>query len=176
MKPKNSFERGKAFIRFVIFYAVTTVLILCAVFFGMQVPFKENKQLQSQLSKVNKEREFDRKFFNLTNETKRMLDSIDGFPAGADVSLLEGRITTNIQKMDAMVSQDSVSRQKIYGLLVSTFSNANADKKRIRTTSSKGDVEALYKANENVLRSRLAEYEKAYKDLSERYMQLQNTQ
>jgi hypothetical protein len=176
MKPKNSVERRNAFIRFVIFYALTTALIITAVFFSFQVPFKENRQLRSQLSVVYKEREFDRSFFNLTNETKKMLDSIDRFPAGADVSLLEGRITGNIQKMDAMASRDSVSRTRIYSVLVTTFSNANADKKRIRVASSKGDIEAVYKERENEIRKSLDEYRKAFEELKDRYMQLQNAQ
>lgn len=174
MKPKNSPERNKAFLRFVIFYGVTTVLIITAIFFGLQVPFKQNKQLQSQLDQIYKERDFDREFFNVMRETKKLLDTIDR--AGTGTDLVEGRITQNIQKMDAMLSQDSISKKRIYGLMVQTFTDATNDKKTIRAASNKDAAVAAWNKKYNDLLQNRDDWMKEHERLKTQIMQMQTRQ
>lgn len=174
MKPKNSPERRNAFTRFILFYLVTTLIIIAAIFFGLQVPFKQNQQLQSQLDVMHKERDFDREFFKLMSETKKLLDTIDR--AGTGTDLVEGRITQNIQKMDAMLSQDSVSKKRMYGLVVQTFTDATNDKKTIRAASNKDAAVAAWNKKYNDLLQNRDDWMKEYERLKNQIMQMQTRQ
>lgn len=77
MKPLNTPERKKAFLNFILFYTITTLLIVLAVYFGMRVPFKQNDRLNAQLSVYEKEKEFAITFSKGASEAKAMLDSIN---------------------------------------------------------------------------------------------------
>ena len=174
MKPKNSPERRKAFIRFVIFYIISTALIITAVFFGLQVPFKENKQLQSQLETVYKERDFDRKFFELMSETRKMLDTVNS--AGTKTEFVEGRIDRKIQEMDAILNKDSISGKKIYSELVLIFNEAKNDKKLIRLASDKDATVKLLDEQIKQLKQNLEGWRTEYDKQQIQLMQLQNKQ
>ncbi|MBC7829328.1 MAG: hypothetical protein H7122_16385 [Chitinophagaceae bacterium] len=174
MKPKNSPERKKAFIRFVIFYLISTALIITAIFFGLQVPFKENKQLQSQLDVVYKERDFDRKLFNLMSETRKMLDTVNS--AGTKTEVVEGRINQNILQMDAMLNKDSIAGKKIYSELVLIFNDAKNDKKLIRAASDKDATVKIKDQEIKELKQNLEGWRAAYDKQQIQLMQLQNKQ
>src|SRR5687768_18381818 len=128
----NSAERRRAFLRFLLFYIITTALIVGAAFFGIYVPFKQNQQLQDQLNVVQREKEFDKQFFTLMQETKSLLDTVNS--AGPSIDVIEGRIAQKIQEMDAILNKDSISGKRIYSQVVQYFTDAKNDKKTLRST------------------------------------------
>src|SRR5690606_16606429 len=106
MVPQNNAERKKAFSRFLVFYIITTIVIVAAVYFGVQVPFQQNRKLQEQLAYAERERDFGRLFFNQLHEAKSLIDSVN--KPGVQAELLDGQIDSKLQQLTVMVDKDSV--------------------------------------------------------------------
>ncbi|HTN45462.1 MAG TPA: type VI secretion system TssO [Flavipsychrobacter sp.] len=134
MKPQNTQERKKAFITFLGFYAITTIILLAAVFFGMRVPYAQNNRLQSQVDVYEKERDFAETFSLKSNDVKGMLDSIN--KAGVQAELLDGKISETLRSMNNMIN-DSTSTKKLYQDMVQGLADLQMAKKQLRDASGK---------------------------------------
>jgi hypothetical protein len=173
MKPQNSAERSKVFARFIIFYVISIAVLVVAVYFGIRVPLKQNKQLQAQLDVAQQESDFDRRFFNLMRETKRLLDTVN--ISGPQADMIEGRISQKIQEMDAMINKDSIQGKRIYSQVALLLNDAKNDKKMIRSgdkqkvvedfEKSKSEMMALLNDNKSKYQSLLAIYQQCVSKL-----------
>ena len=77
MMPLNTAERKSAFFLFLLFFIISLVIVVATVFFGVQVPLKQNELLKSQIADFQNDREFLQKFSGKVSETWSMLDKID---------------------------------------------------------------------------------------------------
>jgi len=153
MKPINTAERKKAFSTFLIFYIVTTLVILIAVYFGVQVPFAQNDKLKDQIAKFEKEKQFAENFSNGLADTKKLLDSVNR--AGVQPELVDGRISDNLKKLNAMIDNDSASQKKFYQDLVQNFADLQVAKKQLRDASGKDANLSQYLQQIEMLKSDL---------------------
>ncbi len=135
MKPLNAAERKKAFVRFLIFFISTTLLIVLAIFFGVQVPFKQNEELRKQISVNEREKGFTETFAAKMDETKHLLDSVNR--AEVQAELVDGKISENLKKMNAMIDNDSIGAKKLYQDVVQNFADLQFAKKQLRDASGK---------------------------------------
>ncbi len=172
MKPQNSPERNKAFGRFIIFYIITTVLIVLAVFFGLQVPFKQNKQLQSQIEVLQGEKDFGNRFSSLLAQTKSLLDTVNS--SGARIDLVEGQIAQKIQEMDAMLAKDTTANKALYQQILQTLTDIKNDKKTIRS-EDKNQLLTVCEQEKISLEKLKGEYEKQNSEMRQQILIL-NTQ
>jgi len=163
MQPQNVQERKKAFSRFLILYIITTAIIIGAVYFGMQVPFQQNKKLKEQMATIEKERDFGQDFFTKLRETKSLLDSVN--KPGVQAELIDGQIDSKLQQLTAMVEKDSVSAKQLYQELIKTYFEIKDDKKRIRAGGDKDAQAAEFEAQ-------LAQWKTKYDDCKNTYTQL----
>lgn len=134
MKPQNTPERKKAFLSFLAFYVITTLILLSAVFFGMRVPYAQNDRLTSQVELYEQERDFAETFSLKSNNVKNMLDSIN--KAGVQAELLDGKISENLSTLNNMIN-DSTSVKKLYQDLVQGLADLQTAKKQLRDYSGK---------------------------------------
>lgn len=165
MIPQNSPERKKAFSRFLVLYIITTAIIVAAVYFGIQVPFQQNKKLQEQLANIEKERDFGRNFFTQLSQAKNLLDSVN--KPGVQAELIDGQIDSRLQQLTAMVDKDSVSEKRLYQEIIKTYFEIKDDKKRIRAGGDKDAQAAEFE-------SQLAQWKAKYDDCSNTYRALLN--
>lgn len=163
MIPQNSPERKKAFSRFILLYIITTGIVVAAVYFGVQVPFQQNRQLQEQLAGIEKERDFGRLFFAGLSEAKGLLDSVN--KPGVQSELIDGQIDSRLQQLTAMVDKDSVSEKRLYQEIIKTYFEIKDDKKRIRASGDKDAQAAEFEAQ-------LAQWKAKYDDCKNTYTQL----
>lgn len=163
MTPLNSPERKKAFSRFLILYIVTTGIIVASVYFGIQVPFQQNKKLQEQLANIEKERDFGSMFFTQLRDAKGLLDSVN--KPGVQAELIDGQIDSKLQQLTAMVDKDSVSEKRLYQEIIKTYFEIKDDKKRIRVGGDKDAQAAEFEAQ-------LAQWKTKYDDCKNTYTQL----
>lgn len=163
MTPVNAQDRKKAFGRFLIFYIITTGIIVAAIFFGYQVPFQQNKKLQEQMAIVEKERAFGRQFFTQLSDTKALLDSVN--KPGVQSELIDGQIDSKLQQLTALVDKDSVSEKRLYQEIIKTYFEIKDDKKRIRAG---GDKDAQVASVEE----QVNQWKKKYDDCFNTYTQL----
>ncbi len=136
MKPHNQSERNKALGSFLLFFIITVCLIVTAVFFSFQVPFKQNDQLHEQMKLVENERTFAASFTDKMTETMNLLDSVMLNEVQVKSELIDGKITENLQKMDAMIS-DSLPQKNLYKNIVLSFAQLQNAKKQLREASGK---------------------------------------
>lgn len=73
----NSKERNKAFWKFILFFSITVVVIIMAVFVNFIVPSKENKILRDKAKVYEAHMSAEEKFTIAIQETDRLLDSLD---------------------------------------------------------------------------------------------------
>ena len=142
MQPFNSAERRKAFLFFLLFFAITTVVVGATVLVGVQVPFKQNEQLNADKEKAEKERDFQEKFSVEMNSTRRLLGSLKR--KEVDVDLLDGRISQKLQDMDAMIP-DSLTGKDFFHDVVGNFSDLRAAIKELKEANDKDDTQAVLK-------------------------------
>ncbi|MBC7418338.1 MAG: hypothetical protein H7325_09305, partial [Pedobacter sp.] len=100
MDPLNQQERRKAFVNFLIFFSITAALIIAAVLFSVEVPFKQNEQLRVQINAAEKERDFIARFFKYMDSTNNLLSSLDNKEVKVD--FIDGKITERLKEMEAM--------------------------------------------------------------------------
>jgi hypothetical protein len=168
MKPQNNAERKKAFIRFLLLYFVTTTVVVLALFFGLQVPFRENDQLQGQLNAVQKERDFNTRFTDLVKQTKLLIDTVNS--AGPNTDVVDKEIADKIVEMKKILSEDSTSAKQLYTQVVLALTDAKNDKKAIRAGDKTG-VLAEYERTKVDLEKKLTDYESRYRELNMYYQQ-----
>lgn len=135
MKPLNTAERKKSFTAFLLFFIVTVVLIVGAVYFGMQVPFVQNERLKEQVSSFQHEQAFAETFAQKMNETKRLLDSVN--KNGVQATIVDGQITENIKRLNALADTDSSARKQLYHDMVQSFVDLQIAKQGLRDASGK---------------------------------------
>jgi hypothetical protein len=165
MEPLNQVERRKALTNFLIFFTITVALIIAAVLFSVEVPFKQNEQLREQMSIVEQERDFAERFVTKMKETIQLLDSVNKNEVRSP-EILDNKIQTNIGVMGQMIDTDSISQKNLYSFIVNTFTELRIAKKGLRDVSGKdANVVELQKENEE-LRS-------AYKQVTDRFNILQ---
>lgn len=135
MEPLNQPQRRKAFINFLLFFTITAALIIAAVLFSVQVPFKQNEQLREQMNVVEKERDFTEVFLNKMNSANNLLDSLD--KKEVNVDLVDGKLKEKLADMDAMIEKDSLSAKDLYQNVVANLSELHAAKKELRDATGK---------------------------------------
>lgn len=73
----NSKERNKAFWKFILFFSISVVVIVMAVFVNFIVPRKENKILKEKARVYQAHTSAEEKFAAAIQETNSLLDSLD---------------------------------------------------------------------------------------------------
>lgn len=165
MQPINTDERRNTFLRFLLLFLVSVVIITTTVFFSIQVPFKQNDQLRKDMTLVEKEHEFSNKFINEMAGINAMLDTINTKASRPD--LLDGAITENIKRLNIMVDADSIYNKALYKNVVITLSDLSAAKKQLRELAGKD-------ANVGELQRQKEELSRQYQTAQTEIMYLKN--
>ncbi len=163
MKPNNARERSQAFNRFLLFFILTILVIITAVFFGVKIPYAENEKLQAQLAAVEKENRFREDFTTAMAEALELLDTVnmDAQKSG----LLDGRITQKIQDLDAMLAKNDITSKNLYNQIIKSLNNTQSDKRGLRAAGNKDSVVAMYNVQIQELKNSLTKWQESYNQL-----------
>lgn len=120
MKPKNTKERRKSFLRFLLLFIVTTGSILGATYFNFRIPKEENTILKSKVKRVDQEMKFQETFFKEMRKVKNMIDSlsIPGQNFSYQKELISKKLV-DLQK--AIPIKDSTYRYDMYSDIVKLY-------------------------------------------------------
>ena len=136
MKSLNAADRNQAFLSFLLFFIITIAVIIAAVFFSIQVPFKENDQLKEKIAVAEKQRDFTEHFVDKMETTIKLLDSVN-LP-NVRSELIDGAIDDNLKNMLAMTNNDTSTQIKnLYKNVVYNFYDLQGAKKQLREASGK---------------------------------------
>lgn len=174
MEALNKKERNDAYASFLVFFLSTVALLLLAVFFAFQVPFKENERLRKQLKKYDHEHEFMNTFVNKLASTKSLLDSVN-LP-NAQPLVIEGRIAEEIKTMGGMVTADSISDKRMYENTIQTLIALQDAKKILRSNSNTESDLGAVQQQLNDLRMQLNMCEQQKTQMQTTLMMHQNRQ
>lgn len=117
MKPINDKERQKAFFKFLLFFLVTNVIIVCALYFDFKVPAKENEILKSQVELSKIEMDYQNRFFESMQSINAMLDSLDN--PGQNLSYQNSLISAKLVELKKSIpTKDSTFKYDMYSGIV----------------------------------------------------------
>ena len=139
MQPINKAERKKTFINFLLLFVLCTAIITTTIFFSIDVPFKQNDRLITEMRSYVKEREFSTTFMTEMSAIAGMLDTVNTKASKPD--LLDGRITESIKRLNLKIDADSASDKSLYRGVVFILSDLQTAKKQLREITGK-DVNA----------------------------------
>ena len=141
MKPKNTKERKKTFLRFLLIFILTMVAMLVAVFFNFRIPKEENAILTEKIKSVDLEMKYQENFSKEMKIVKNMIDSLD--VPGAQVSYQNELITKRLAKLqNAVPTKDSTFKYDMYTDIVRLYVELQDAKKELRSlTDAKSTIQ-----------------------------------
>lgn len=120
MKPQNTKERNIAFLKFILLFVATSGLIVMAVFFGTQLPVKENAYLRDKMRKLEAQVQTERQFAQKMEGIKSLLDSMDVPNVNADY--MQQLISSELASVQSTIpSSDSSYRHSMYSNIMQTY-------------------------------------------------------
>ena len=166
MKPKNKSERTKAFIHFMTPFLVCFILVLTTVFFSIEVPVRQAKDLSNKMYQIDKERIASNNFYFKLSEIIEMLDSVNN---SNNPELLDVQITQKINDLLTKVNSDSsLSYNKlIYTKIAVSMINLQNTKASVRKSTKKEN-------DDNVLQGNYDKLQDKYNNLISNYNSMQN--
>ena len=106
----NAKERTQAFWKFILFFVISVVAIVLAVFFNFQVPKKQNTILKEKTDLYQAHITAEEKFVAAMKEANELLDSLD--KPGANVTYLNQLISKKLSMMDPIQMNDNSAASK----------------------------------------------------------------
>lgn len=107
----NSKERNLAFLKFVFFFLVTTVLVVLAVYFDYRLPLKDNAVLREKLRTYESQQYSQEEFLAVMESAKKLIDSMG--KQGQPNALLDQEIARQLILMKSPAYQED----SLYGTL-----------------------------------------------------------
>ncbi len=137
MKPLNQAERRKAFFNFLIFFLITTGIILVTAYYSIQVPFKDNQRLRNEKEVIDYENAFGDKFQKKLSSVVLMLDNVNKEEFKDQVQFNDGNIGDAISDMSKMIETDTISNKAFYRSILAGLSSSRLAKKELRELKSR---------------------------------------
>ena len=149
MKPLNAAERTKAFLNFLLLFIITTIVIVIAVFFGMRVPFEENKKMEDQIASYQSDQFFAEKFSAAISDIQPLLDTL-GSP-GAPTESVNNQINIKLADLQAMKDKAVTGNDNIYAKALHALYNLENSKYSLAKSGSQSqDVGRLEQEKETL--------------------------
>lgn len=163
MKSINEKERNSTFLRFLLFYLLTTGVIVLGIFWGYRVPFRQNDALKQQVAAYEKEKIFNKNFFANFFSVKNQIDTLN--KPGVPVDFMEGQIDQKLALLNKQAATDSADNKDLYTTLIKMQYDIKDDKKTIRNSSNKDATVQQYMQDNATLKQSLKEWQDAYNNL-----------
>jgi len=160
MEVLNKKERSRAFSFFILFFVITVIVLLVAVFFNAYFPFKENNLLKTENTKMKREMEKQDEFSFQLEKVKAAVDSI-GVPGQND--FFNEKLSLSIlADMYKQLPKDTLKNKIMYNNTILTFKDLIDSKKQIKQLSgNQSTMDSLSTINKTLK----TEYDKMKTDL-----------
>lgn len=129
MEPINKADRRKTFTKFLLFFILTILIITTTIFFSIEVPYKQNDQLLTEMRTEARDQEFSESFMIDMQAIYAMVDSLGTTAQRPD--LLDSKITTEIKRLNAKVEADSAFHKSMYRSVVFILNDLQTAKKQL---------------------------------------------
>ncbi len=160
----NTQDRNQAFLKFLLLFLVTVVLVVLAVYFDYRLPVRENKVLLDEVN-VQRQEDIDQgKFASKMQECMVLLDSMD--KAGVNSTQIELQLNGKLTDLNVLQLKENTAYGIIDKAVVERLSELQQRKKTEallrdkanRTDNAEAQVTALQAQNAS-LNETLATYQ-----------------
>lgn len=154
----NSRERSQSFWKFFLFFFITILVVLLAVYFDFRMPLVENKKLKVEIADQRELSAYEDRFALRVEAVSNMLDSIEKNPANADNlhDQLDSKLK-DLYNFKEFQENGISSPEKMYTIIVNKLSKVNSLLKSIdKLNEQYQDLEKKY----NTCRDDLNQYMK----------------
>jgi Type VI secretion system, TssO len=118
-KALNANERNRAFIKFFLFFLLTVVLIVTAIYFDFRMPLRENDYLQKELD-LQRQVEFNQgNFVSTMQQAVTLLDSLD--KQGTDAIQINAQLEQRLTELTGLQQKDYSTYGKLDKAIVERF-------------------------------------------------------
>jgi len=123
MKPKNSKERRNSFLKFLALWAVTTALIVGAIFFDLKaIPEKDFDATKTELGEVNDALEYQQTFSNEMNIIADLVDSLK-LNDNDNYDFVYRKTIDKINDLQETIPEADSYRTNMYRNTISSYNN-----------------------------------------------------
>jgi hypothetical protein len=119
----NSRDRNQAFLKFALFFIITIVLVVIAVYFNFRLPVKENKFLTNELANHRAQDEKEAEFVERLDKVVNMMTSMEKSKDSANQ--LTKSVTDRLAEMKDRSSNSNMFYNKMNEAIVNKFVSLN---------------------------------------------------
>jgi hypothetical protein len=124
----NSKDRTQAFLKFLLLFVVTVVLVVVAVYFDYRLPVRENKVLLDEVT-LQRQQDVDQaKFAAQMQEVTALLDSMD--KPGANMGQLEQQLNGKLNDLNVLRLKENTAYGEIDNAVVDRLIELQERKKQ----------------------------------------------
>lgn len=149
MEPINKPERRKAFFNFMLLFLLCSAIIVVTVFAGASVPLKENNQLRSMRSSVEKAEDSRKEFTDKVTFISNKINELDATKP-AEYAIKNGEITTGLEALNKLLPTEDNNDRKLFQTIISSLNLYHVAKKaeKAKTDDNTADAELKVKLKE----------------------------
>ena len=126
----NANDRNQAFIKFIAFFTITIILIVCAVYVDFRgLPQKKKQLLDEQFAKHRTESREQEKFVQQMEKAWILIDSLDR--SGKNRPQVEATLEGKLTSMENLKQRDTTLNGKLDDAVLSSFLELQRLKKEI---------------------------------------------
>ena len=134
----NERDRTKAFLKFLLLFAVTVILVVTSVFFNYRLPDKENALY---LDQIETQQVYDSNQIKFVRKMEKAVDLLDSLNRPVqDLTLINGELETLMKEMYMLQQNDKTIYGKMNKAIVLKFNElrtSTLELKNLRSNSSK---------------------------------------
>ena len=131
----NLKDRNQAFLKFLLFFVATLILVVTAIYFDFRLPVRENRALQEE---VNLQRQLDanqEKFAGKMQEAIVLLDSLD--KPGINADQINSQLGGKLSELAILQEKDNTQNGKIDKAIIDKLSELQQRKKQLKELGEK---------------------------------------
>ncbi len=159
----NRADRNQAFIKFLVLFLVTIVLIIAAVFVNYKLPARENQRLREQAEVQRQQDNSEMRFIAVMQDAVMLLDSME--KSGSQFDMLKNQLDGKAADLNKLEQNDNTAYGQLNKVIVLKMGELEEKKVRLndmsnQVSSSAGlkaelqrcqaDMEALKRDNDNL--------------------------
>ena len=149
----NSKERNEAFLKFLVFFLVTLILVVLAIYFNFRLPVRENKMLQDEIETQRQQDMNQTKFVARMQEAVVLLDSLG--KGGPNVDQINLQLNGKLAEIAGLQPKDNNLYGKMDKAIVEKFSELQSAKRALSALQEKADKISAMEAELNTTKSQL---------------------
>jgi hypothetical protein len=159
----NRADRNQAFIKFLVFFLVTIILIIAAVFVNYRLPARENQRLREQAEVQRQQDNSEMRFITVMQDAVMLLDSME--KNGSQFDMLKNQLDGKAADLNKLEQNDNTAYGQLNKVIVLKLGELEEKKVRLNDLSNqvsssaglkadldrcKADMEALKRDNDNL--------------------------